>query len=182
MRITIDTDILKENHLSLGEFLVLLLGYYKHNFDENVASLIDKDIANLSYDHLDDVVLSDNAKNLVARILTESSEKLRQSPVKDFDALAEKLMSVYPEGNKEGTTYPWRGTKEEIAQKLRVLVVKHDFIFTEREAIDATKSYVRTFQEAKDYRHMKLLKYFLLRTKDNEITSDFMSIIENSKQ
>lgn len=182
MRITIDTDILKKSHLSLGEFLVLLLGYYNQNFDVNIASLIDKGIANLSYDHLDDVILSDNAKNLVARILTESSEKLKQSPIKDFDALAEKLMAIYPEGNKEGTTYPWRGTKEEIAQKLRVLVVKYDFIFTEQEAINATKAYVYSFQESRDYKHMKLLKYFLLRTKDNEITSDFMSIIENGKQ
>lgn len=181
MKITIDTDILKKYNITFGEYLVLLLGYYDFNFDDFMGRLVDKHLADISYDVMDDIILSDNTKNLVSRILVESSEKLRQSPVKDFDALAEKLMSIYPEGNKGGTTYPWRGTKEEIAQKLRVLVVKYDFIYTEQEAINATKAYVYSFQDKGDYTHMKLLKYFLLRTKNGEITSNFMSIIENNK-
>ena len=92
-------------------------------------------------------------------------------------------MSCYPNGIKPGTTYYWRGTKEEIAQKLRILVVKYNFQFTEEEAIAATEEYVNSF---KDYKHMKLLKYFLLKTLVSdgriEIDSPFMSIIENNRE
>lgn len=181
MRITIDTDVLKKNKIYLEDFILLLLGYYDCDVGNSLLRLNQQGLASRDVRANGNIVISDNAKNLVARIFTESDEKLKQSPIKDFDALAEKLMSIYPEGNKEGTTYLWRGTKEEIAQKLRVLVVKHNFIYTEQEAINAVKAYVYSFQETGDYKHMKLLKYFLLRTKNDEITSDFMSIIENNK-
>lgn len=181
MRITIDTDVLKKNNIYLEDFMLLLLGYYDCDVGNSLSRLNMQGLASKDFRANGNIVMSDNAKNLVARILIESSEKLKQSPIKDFDTLAEKLMSIYPKGNKEGTTYSWRGTREEIAQKLRVLVVKHNFIYTEQEAINATKAYVYSFQDKGDYKRMKLLKYFLLRTKNGEITSDFMSIIENNK-
>lgn len=180
MKITIDTDVLQRHHLTIGQFLVLLIGYFKTSYWHDFNDLIQDSIADINQLTDDNsVILSDNSRNLVARIITESSPKLSQSPVKDFEALAQKLMDIYPEGNKPGTTYPWRGTIEETAQKLRVLVVEHDFVFTEEEAVNAVKQYVDSFKE--DNSHMKLLKYFLLRTKDKEISSDFMTMIENNR-
>lgn len=90
-------------------------------------------------------------------------------------------MNIYPSGNKSGTSYLWGGTLEEIAQKLMVLVTVHSFIYTEDEAIKATKEYVGSFEG--DRSHMKLLKYFLLRTRktEQEIDSDFMTIIEKNR-
>ena len=183
MRITIDTNILSRNNISLGEFLVLLLGYNNCNFDECFGSLIDKKLADIDIDKfiMGNIVLSGNSKELVTRLLTEADERLKKSPVKDFYILAAKLRNIYPEGNKAGTTYLWRGTVEEIAQKLMVLVTMHGFTYTEDEAIRATREYVSDFKSDKS--HMKLLKYFILRTnKDkHEIESDFMSIIENNR-
>lgn len=40
MRITVDTEILKEEHLSLGDFLMLLLGFYEENYKESLANLM----------------------------------------------------------------------------------------------------------------------------------------------
>lgn len=181
MRITIDTDILSRNNISLGEFLVLLLGYNNCNFYECVGSLVDKKLADIDKYTIGNIVLSGNSKDFIARLLTEADERLKKSPVKDFYILAAKLRNIYPEGNKAGTTYLWRGTVEEIAQKLMVLVTIHGFIYTEDEAIRATKEYISNFKG--DRAHMKLLKYFILRTnKDkHEIESDFMSIIENNR-
>lgn len=114
-------------------------------------------------------------------MITEADERLNKSPIKDFYVLARKLMNIYPSGNKSGTSYLWGGTLEEIAQKLMVLVTVHSFIYTEDEAIKATKEYVGSFEG--DRSHMKLLKYFLLRTRktEQEIDSDFMTIIEKNR-
>ena len=81
---------------------------------------------------------------------------------------------------KKTETYNWRDSTEVIAFKLRTLVAKYGFIFTEDEAIKATKEYVESFED--DNKNMKLLKYFILRTsKDDSIDSMFMTIIENNR-
>lgn len=178
MKLSIDTTILSKYSMCLREFLALLFPYLGIRHEEAYNSAIAKGLADADLTSSHELVLSDNTKNLVAKVLIESSDKLQQSPVKDFDALALVLQDLYPPGNKSGTTYPWRGTTGEIAQKLRTLVVLHDFSFTEEEAIRATEQYV---QEFKDYKYMKLLKYFLLHTKNTEINSDFMTIIENNR-
>lgn len=181
MRITIDTDILSRHNISLGEFLVLLLGYNNCNFDECFDSLINKKLADIDKYTMGNIVLSGNSKELITRMITEADERLNKSPIKDFYVLARKLMNIYPSGNKSGTSYLWGGTLEEIAQKLMVLVTVHSFIYTEDEAIKATKEYVGSFEG--DRSHMKLLKYFLLRTRktEQEIDSDFMTIIEKNR-
>lgn len=181
MRITIDTDILSRNNISLGEFLVLLLGYNNCNFDECFGSLVDKKLADIDKFTMGNIVLSDNSRNLVTRVLLECDERIKKSPVKNFYALAAKLRNIYPDGNKVGTTYPWKSTVNDVTQKLMYLTVVHGFVFTEDEAIKATKEYVNSFKEGR--LHMKLLNYFILRTKkeQQEIESDFMTIIENNR-
>lgn len=68
-----------------------------------------------------------------------------------------------------------------IAHKLRTLVVEYNFSFTEQEALRATEEYVKSFSDDKS--HMQLLKYFILKTsKDNDMESMFMTIIENNRQ
>ena len=72
----------------------------------------------------------------------------------------------------------WRDSTAVIARKLKTLVVKYDYEFTEEQALKATKAYVESFNG--DYTYMQLLKYFILKTMpDGEIRSDFMSYIEN---
>lgn len=181
MRITIDTDIISKNNLSLGEYLVLLLGYNNCNFDECFGSLVDKKLADIDKFTMGNIVLSGNSKDLVTRLLLESDERIKKSPVKDFYLLASELRLIYPHGCKAGTSYVWNSTVEDVAQKLMCLVVVHDFVFARDEAIRATREYVNSFKS--DRKHMKLLPYFLLRTnrESQEIESDFMTIIENNR-
>ena len=184
MNITINTKILQKHNISLGEFLLMLLGYFDIDLEDCHSSLIRKLLAENNVMKNMGIVLSNNNKDLVAQILLESNEKVINSGI-DFDELANKLMNCYPQGNKPGTTHKWRGTTDMIAQKLRTLVAVHDFHFTPKEAIQATKNYVSSFEPP--YQDMLLLRSFLLTTKKSsiddisEIDSLFMTYIENNR-
>lgn len=183
MKITVNTEILKKHNLSLGEFLIMLIGYFDIDIKNCQDSVIKKHIAEKNLFKDFGIILSNNNKDLIARILMESDDKILNSGI-DFEELANQLMEIYPDGIKSGKTYKWRGTVDEIAQKLRILVVMYDFNFTPEEAIDATREYVSSFTHP--YQHMHTLKNFLLyTTKDNdgdwEMESIFMTIIENKR-
>lgn len=179
MKITINTQILRKHNLSLGEFLVLLLGYYDIDIQNYQNNIIKKSLAEKNLFKDTDIILSNNSKDLIAQILMESDEKVINSKI-DFNKLAYQLQQLYPDGIKAGKTYSWRGTTEEIAQKLRILVVKYDFIFTPEEAINAVKEYISWFN--KPYKDMHILKNFILGiNKDKMMESIFMTIIENNR-
>ena len=172
MNITINTKILQKHHLSLGEFLLMLLSYFDINLEDCQNSIIKKTLAQPNVIKRIGIVLSNNDKDLVAQILLESNEKVINS-------------GIYPESNKPGTTHKWRGTTDMVAQKLRTLVAVHDFHFTPEEAIQATKNYISSFEPP--YQDMLLLRSFLLTTRKSsiddisEIDSLFMTYIENNR-
>lgn len=178
-RVSINKDVLEKNNLSMNEFLVLLLTYNTANIREVKQSLVEKGLADFSvYD--DDLVISSTTKDLITSITIDSDVKVL-SKDKEFRELADKLKELFPKGKKAGTTYMWRDSTAVIARKLKTLVVKYDYQFTEEQAIKATKAYVESFNG--DYTYMQLLKYFILKTlPDGEIKSDFMSYIENEGQ
>lgn len=179
MKITINTEVLKRENLTLNDFLVMLMGYYDYDYRETLDMLISKGIVNRNVFDNDRMILSDNTKNLIAKILTEANDEVVNSGI-NFMALAKTLQLIFPKGNKPGTTYSWRDNTETIAQKLRTLVAVYHFKFTKEEAIEATKDYVNSF---KDKEKMQLLKYFILKTKtSDDIESMFMTLIENNRQ
>ena len=179
MKITINTNILKKHNLSLGEFLLLLIGYYDIDLQATHASILEKLLAEPNVMKKMGIVLSNNSKDLVAQILMESDDRAIQSGL-DFEDLALKLMQCYPDGYKPGSTHLWRSNISAIAQKLRVLVVVHNFTFTEKEAIAAVQSYLNSFEKIDQQVHT--LRSFLLWTKDNgDIESLFMTYIENDR-
>lgn len=179
MKITIDTEILQRTNLTFGEFLVMLFGYCDTKYKENFDKLVEKNLISKNLFDKDSMVLSNNTRDLIAKVLIESDAKVMGYDL-NFEELARKLQDIYPQGNKPGTTYNWRDNTAVIAFKLRTLVAKYGFIFTEDEAIKATKEYVESFED--DNKSMKLLKYFILRTsKDDSIDSMFMTIIENNR-
>lgn len=178
MKIIINTDVLKRYELSLGEFLLMLIGYYDIDIQDCHNCIIKKYLAEKNLFKDTGVVLSDNSKKLVSKILIESDERIVKSSI-DFEDLARQLMELYPDGIKAGKTYPWRGDADEIAHKLKMLVVVYNFSFTVEEAINAVKEYVSSFQPP--YQYMHTLRNFLLyATKDN-VESMFMTIIENNR-
>lgn len=178
-KVSINKDVLEKYNLSMDEFLVLLLTYNKANIQEVKQSLVEKGLADFSvFD--DELVISSTTKDLITSISIDSDVKVL-SKDKEFKELADKLKELFPKGKKAGTTYMWRDSTAVIARKLKTLVVKYDYQFTEEQAIKATKAYVESFNG--DYTYMQLLKYFILKSlPDGEIKSDFMSYIENEGQ
>lgn len=178
-KVSINKDVLEKNNLSMDEFLVLLLTYNKANIQEVKQSLVEKGLADFSvFD--EDLIISSTTKDLITSITIDSDVKVL-SKDKEFRELADKLKELFPKGKKAGTTYMWRDSTAVIARKLKTLVVKYDYQFTEEQAIKATKAYVESFNG--DYTYMQLLKYFILKSlPDGEIKSDFMSYIENEGQ
>jgi hypothetical protein len=178
-KVSINKDVLEKYNLSMDEFLVLLLTYNKANIQEVKQSLVEKGLADFSvFD--DELVISSTTKDLITSITIDSDVKIL-SKDKEFKELADKLKELFPKGKKAGTTYMWRDSTAVIARKLKTLVVKYDYQFTEEQAIKATKAYVESFNG--DYTYMQLLKYFILKSlPDGEIKSDFMSYIENEGQ
>lgn len=180
MKFTVNTDVLQHEHLTMGEFLVLLIGYYSVNYKECLDRLITNKLVSTNVFNPNEIVLSNNTKDLVTSILVLSDDKITNSNI-DYTVLAKKLQALYPKGNKSGTSYSWISLTPLIAQKLRTLVVEYNFSFTEQEALRATEEYVKSFSDDKS--HMQLLKYFILKTsKDNDMESMFMTIIENNRQ
>lgn len=183
MRISINSDVLKKYSLTWEEFIILLMGRFNVDYSKEYESLIKKHLVERNLFSESPPILSDNTKNLIAKIVTESDSRLADCGIKDFEALAEMMQLIFPDGCKPGTSYKWKGVTSDIAQKLRILVVQYDFRFTEEEALNAADEYVTSF---KDTKRMKLLRNFILTTHSKgpghqEIESDFMSIIENNR-
>lgn len=183
MKWSIDEKVLAKNNLTLNEYLFLLFNAREGDVQECIASLVAKGWAEQDLFDETKVVLSDNTKENTFNVLIDS-DKLVENKQDNFDSLANKLREIFPKGNKAGTNYNWRGSTAEIARKLKNLVVRYGCRFTDEEAIEATKAYVASFNG--DYKYMKLLKYFLLKTPRNnngdvEIESDFMTYLENKE-
>lgn len=184
MKLTINTDVLKKYNISFGQYLVLLSGYYGLDYDNIQDELVKKKLIEKNLFHNFPPSLPDSTKNLIAQILVESSDKIQNCGISDFEELARNLQLIYPDGIKPGKTYSWRGKLDDIAQKLRTLVVKYDFVFTEEEAVQATKEYIKAFN---DYKYAHTLRNFILYTRRDEhghyeMESMFMTIIENNRK
>lgn len=120
--------------------------------------------------------LIDNCVSNKNILKTASKEAIK----KRCDALAPKLMEIYPMGTKPGTSLTWRGYKGGISEKLQKLIERGN-VFTDDEAVAATKNYVSAFNGI--YTNMRVLSYFLSK---NEIVGgevkkscDFMSYVED---
>ena len=184
MKLTVDEYILDKYNLSLNEFLVLYLSANSVNIKSCMESLVEKGLAYKDMFYENSIVVSNNIKDTVSSIIIESDKNIIDKD-QQFTDLANKLRELYPSGRKQGTTYMWRSTTAEIAKKLKTLVVKYGYSFTEEQVIKATKEYINSFNG--NYKRMRLLKYFILKSEkdadDNiNVISELMSFIENEGQ
>jgi hypothetical protein len=179
MTITVNDKILEQYNLSVEEFLLLYICSKEYNLKELLDIIIAKGYADKDLYDSNRAVVSNAIKEVISTVIIDS-DKAVIGKDSDFLRVANKLREIFPKGRKDGTTYMWRDSTAVIAKKLKTLVAKYEFEFTEEDAIDATKRYVESFNG--NYRYMQLLKYFILKTDMNgDIKSDFMSLIENKE-
>lgn len=180
MTITVNDKILEQYNLSVEEFLLLYICSKEYNLKELLDTIIAKGYADKDLYDSNRAVVSNAIKDVISTVIIDS-DKAVIGKEEDYLRVAQKMREIFPQGRKEGTTYMWRDSNAVIAKKLKTLVVKYNFKFTEEEALEATKKYVESFNG--NYRFMQLLKYFILKSDVNtgDIKSDFMSLIENKE-
>lgn len=181
----INKEILAKSGISVDMAFYLASIYFDKPYTYDTFDVASKQ-GLITYNHLDRYNLPIQPKltregvELVESIFLNSEFKGDKGIDTDrYDELADKLRELYPKGRKEGTSYLWRDSHAKIANKLRTLVKKYNFKFTDEQAINATKRYIESFNG--NYNYMQLLKYFILKKdKDTgEENSQLMSYIEN---
>ena len=181
----INKETLAKSGISVDMAFYLASIYFDKPYTYDTFDLASKQ-GLITYNHLDRYNLPIQPKltregvELVESIFLNSEFKGDKGIDTDrYDELADKLRELYPKGRKEGTSYLWRDSSAKIANKLRTLVKKYNFKFTDEQAINATKRYIESFNG--NYSYMQLLKYFILKKdKDTgEENSQLMSYIEN---
>lgn len=184
MKYTIDPTVLEKYNITFEEFLWLLLNRKNVNVKQLTDSLISKGIADRSVLDSTKPILSDKSSAFISSILLDSDKSVKNKDA-EFEELAKEMQELYPKGRKSGTTYYWRGSLIEITKKLKTLVVKYNIELDKDKILEATKSYVQSFNG--DYTKMRLLKYFILKTDRDadgniEVKSDLMTLVQNSGQ
>ena len=181
----INKETLAKSGISVDMAFYLASIYFDRPYTYDTFDLASKQ-GLITYNHLDRYNLPIQPKltregvEVVESIFLNSEFKGDKGIDTDrYDELADKLRELYPKGRKEGTSYLWRDSHAKIANKLRTLVKKYNFKFTDEQAISATKRYIESFNS--NYSYMQLLKYFILKKdKDTgEENSQLMSYIEN---
>ena len=136
MKLTIDEFILDKHGLTIGEFMLLYLASNHINITETYNNILAKGYADKDLFSENNLVVSDKIKDIISTIAIDSDKNVVDKD-DEFYELADELREIYPAGRKEGTTYMWRGTRAEIAKKLKTLVVKYKYSFTKEQVIKA---------------------------------------------
>jgi hypothetical protein len=111
------------------------------------------------------------------------SENIKQSD--DLDALSKELISLFPDGLKDGTRQAWRCSVKECSMRLREFY-KMFGKYSREQILSATKDYVNSF--VTDRTLMRTLKYFIWKqekepgAKTPMFTSDLATWIESPQK
>lgn len=177
-QIHIDLDVLDREGISLKEYLILLEGYFDVNHRKVTEKLSEDGDIGYYVNDPNIVILSNNMIEKVKRIMLKSEPSVKESGI-DFSKLAIAVQSLYPRGNKPGTTYSFPGKTKDI--ELRLLLLYEEYgSFTEEEVIMAVRKYVVEMKDKLD--KMVLLRNFIIRqTYEGERESLLKSYIENSQ-
>lgn len=185
MKYVIDEDICKKHGISLEGFVYLLtLTLNKPITQETLKEVWNLGAIVVNKTENSKIVLASldkHGEDIVTEILEDSAITNSSTDVDRFTKLAEKLIELYPKGKKPGTAYMWRDSKIVIAKRLKSLCDRTKTVFSDEQAVNATKRYVESFNG--NYTYMQLLKYFISKRQiiDGSIeeVSQLLSYIEN---
>ena len=120
MKYTIDEEVCKKSHLDIHLFLTILLLNTGTDFKKNLQELLDREIIIEEKTLLGTQYLITNRwADVVSSILLDSEKDNLNEFDERLENLARKLMAIFPEGKKMGTTMYWRGNVKEIKLKLK---------------------------------------------------------------
>ena len=173
----INNKLLNKIGLTLDEYLVLILlkrGVYPE-------ALISKFIKEHKVRKVDGEYIFDN-EEVEKELLKwkDSTEEVEFLPEKTLEEVANEMRELFPTGIKDGTKVPWRGSTNEITQRLKMLQRYTNKKLDVSKIVDATKLYIKSFNG--DFRFMQTLKYFIFKQVNTagmlEIKSDLLAYID----
>lgn len=151
MAITIDKAPCTQEELGV----ILLVNAFQQTKSRNFSRFVQQTLTGLVGKGLIQLdagkaTLTDAADSIVGSI------DLGQSSI-DFTALATKMRELFPQGMKPETSHLWRSSTKIVAERLAKLY-DDGYTFTEEEALEATKAYVKAKSSSP---YMRILKYFV---------------------
>lgn len=174
MKITIDEDSCKKANLSISELLMILLIKTGAQLDSLLQSMKEKHML-VEEDSLlgKKFLVTQRWDDLSMGVLLSSDKEV---PKKDrLEQLAKKLMQIFPEGKKEGTSQYWRGNMRDVTLKLQKFFKLYGNKYTDEQILNAAQRYVASHNGK--YQFMRVLKYFIMKN-DKKIDSDGAGYIE----
>lgn len=181
MEILIDDNYLEKRNITEEEFLVLYASCKNKDIRKVLKTLANKGYINDDIIPYNNIEITEKGDKLLEDLLLNNNTKVIHKDT-DLTKLVMKMKDLYPKGKKPGTNYMWRCSTPELIKRIKVLITKYDFNYTDDQILEATRKYVKSFDG--NYKTMRLLKYFIMKIeKDADgnaiVTSDLMSLLEN---
>lgn len=171
MNYTINEDVALKHHLTINDVLLMMLIKNKCDIENNIESLLHRDIITKS-PLFNDVKLTQHWNEELQKILLDSDKVIPKT--NDLTYLVTTLRNIYPKGIKSGSA-AWRGNVREITLRLQKFFKIYGSTYTEEDIIEATKKYVESFNG--NYTYMRILKYFILKD-EVKINEDGVRYVE----
>lgn len=188
MKYCIDEDTCKKAGLSLEEVLLMMLIKTGVDINKLLKESEDKELCiRASNIFKEEYVLTQRWDDVLCNVLLDSDNAVEKDD--DLEPLARTLMGIFPQGKKPGTNVYWKGNVKDIKLKLKKFFKLYGNHYTHQQIIDATQSYVDSFNGKYDY--MRILKYFIWKDEKKmgadgkafiEEVSELASFIENAGQ
>lgn len=184
MRYVIDTDACEKEGLSLAAVLAGMIILSDIDLKELKLEITKEGIL---VEKEGEILITATGRDRVHRVLLSSDKTL--PPEDQIEALAIKLMEIFPKGKKEGTSVYWKGNKKDTKLRLQKFFKLYGNTYSHEQILDAAKQYVESFNG--NYTYMRALKYFIWKDERKtdseghmyiEEVSDLASYIENAGQ
>ena len=184
MRYVIDTDACEKEGLSLAAVLAGMIILSDIDLKELKLEITKEGIL---VEKEGEILITATGRDRVHRVLLSSDKTL--PPEDQIEALAIKLMEIFPKGKKEGTSVYWKGNKKDTKLRLQKFFKLYGSTYSHEQILDAAKQYVESFNG--NYTYMRALKYFIWKDERKtdseghmyiEEVSDLASYIENAGQ
>jgi hypothetical protein len=171
MNYTINEDVASKHHLTINDVLLMMLIKNKCDIENNIESLLHRDIITKSA-LFNDIKLTQHWNEELQKVLLDSDKVIPKT--NDLTYLVTTLRNIYPKGIKSGSA-AWRGNVREITLRLQTFFKIYGSTYNEEDIIEATKKYVESFNG--NYTYMRILKYFILKD-EVKINEDGVRYVE----
>lgn len=158
MKITIDEASLKKVNLTMPEALAIVLVKTGVSLEELLKSMKEKQILVEEHSLMGPTLMvTQRWSDLCDKALLSADSNVPDN--NRLEALAKKLMEIFPAGKKEGTCQYWKGNLRDNTLRLAKFFKLYGDKYTDEQILDAAQRYVSSYNGR--YQFMRVLKYFI---------------------